>query len=520
MSIRGRRAARLLRGVTPLLLAFALVAAGMGVAQAQAPAPTRPKSTKSAKGRTSKPKPPPAPTTSELRRLLDAQQAQLEQQAARLAAADSTTIAQDSTITALRASIAKLNIRLDELEQQMPSSELTRQLEQRLARVEAESLWVPELGPDVVSAGDFPGSIRIPRTDAAIKFGGRVRVATVFSLEALGTEDRFLTNSIPMEGTAEAGKGRRTSFSARASRLNFDLRTPTGAHSLRAFMEGDFAGTENAFRLRHAFVQYSRYFAGQTWSTFSDPEADTKDLDFEGVSAENITRQPLVRITWQGRAGIRYAAAAETPDASITGGEGVNLSPDLVARGNWRFLDGGHLQVAAVLRGIRGETTVPAPAEDQVTGFGASVSGVVPVRWTSRTDRIIFQVNGGWGTARYINDLNSLGGQDAVFDSTGQLHALPVLGWYVDYEHAWTLSEKLRELNARASLIWSYVAVDNVEAQAGDAYEHTNRIVGNVIVSPNPRLDLGLEYIWGMRRNKDGATGNSSQIQAVLLTVF
>ena len=129
-------------------------------------------------------------------------------------------------------------------------------------------------------------------------------------------------------------------------------------------------------------------------------------------------------------------------------------------------------------------------------------------------------MNGGLGTARYINDLNSLGGQDAVFDSTGQLHALPVLGWYVDYEHAVILTDMLKKLNARGSFIWSYVGVDNVEAQAGDAYEHTNRLVGNVIVSPNPRLDLGLEYIWGMRRDKDGATGSSSQIQIVLLTVF
>ena len=62
--------------------------------------------------------------------------------------------------------------------------------------------------------------------------------------------------------------------------------------------------------------------------------------------------------------------------------------------------------------------------------------------------------------------------------------------------------------------------MDNVEAQAGDAYEHTNRAVVNLLVSPTPRVDLGLEYIYGMRRNKNGDRGSSSQIQAVLLTVF
>ena len=194
----------------------------------------------------------------------------------------------------------------------------------------------------------------------------------------------------------------------------------------------------------------SRYLAGQTWSTFSDPEADAKDLDFEGVSSENITRQPLVRVSWRSDQNLRFAAAAETPSASITGGVGVNVSPDLVARTYWRFRDSGHLQVAAVSRGIRGEATVPAGAEDRLVGFGGSVSGVVPVRWWGKGDRFLFQVNGGLGTARYINDLNSLGGQDAVFDSTGQLHALPVIGWYLDYEYVWRHIDWLQKLHTRA----------------------------------------------------------------------
>lgn len=485
-------------------------------AAAQAPSGTP----KSSQARTTKPKAPAKPTTAELQRLIDEQRAALERQAARLAAADSGAAAQDSTIAALRVAIDKLNIRLDELEQQLPSSELTSQLQERLARVEADSVWTPELAESIVSAGDFPGSIRIPRTDAAIKFGGRVRVAAVFTLEPLGTEDRFLTNSIPMEGTVDAGTGQRTNFSARASRLNFDLRSAARDQYMRAFLEGDFAGTSNAFRLRHAFLQYSRYLAGQTWSTFSDPEADAKDLDFEGVSGENITRQPLVRVSFKSDQALRYAVAAETPSASITGGAGVNVSPDLVGRTYWRFWDNGHLQVAAVARGIRGEATVPAGAQDVVPGFGGSVSGVVPVRKWGIGDRFVFQLNGGVGTARYINDLNSLGGQDAVFDSTGQLHALPVIGGFFAYQREWRRMASFDKLSARSSFIWSYVAVDNVEAQPGDAYEHTNRTVVNVVVSPTARLDVGLEYIWGMRRNKNGERGSSSQIQMVLLTVF
>ena len=102
-----------------------------------------------------------------------------------------------------------------------------------------------------------------------------------------------------------------------------------------------------------------------------------------------------------------------------------------------------------------------------------------------------------------------------MFDSTGKLFVLPVLGWYLDYEHAWVHVEALKKLSARSSLIWSYVGVDNVPAQAEDAYEHTNRLVGNMVVSPSPRLDVGVEYIWGERTNLDGQSGTSSQIQFV-----
>ena len=67
---------------------------------------------------------------------------------------------------------------------------------------------------DVVSVGEFPGSFRIPGTDAALKIGGQVRVTAVESLDAIGTDDRFVTSSIPVEGSEAAGKGARTTLAA------------------------------------------------------------------------------------------------------------------------------------------------------------------------------------------------------------------------------------------------------------------------------------------------------------------
>ena len=454
------------------------------------------------------------------------QQAKLADQQTKLEASETAIAEQKGQLTQLQEQLAEMNRRMDEIQQQLPAAEQQRALEERLKKVEEESAKPPELSPDVVSAGDFPGSIRIPRTDAAVKFGGRIRTAGVFTLDALGSEDRFLTNSIPVEPDDDAAtKGKRTTFSANTSRFNFEMRTPTGAGQLRTFIEGDFFGSNELgnrtnFRLRHAFAQFSGLLIGQTWSTFSDPAADHQDLDFEGINGENVIRQAQIRYTWQVRKDLSVAAALETPEVSLTGGQGVNLIPDLVGRTIWSLKETGHIQAAVVLREIRGEPDPPATGVRSAFAWGASLSGVIPFHHFSLLDRFIFQLNFGQGNARYINDLNSLGaqgeGQDAVFNpATGELKALSAVGWYIDYEHQWKQWEAAQKMKLRSSLIWSFVAVNNLDFQLGDAYNYTNRYSLNLVFSPTPRIDCGVEYIYGTRTNFDGLRGEASQVQFV-----
>jgi hypothetical protein len=62
--------------------------------------------------------------------------------------------------------------------------------------------------------------------------------------------------------------------------------------------------------------------------------------------------------------------------------------------------------------------------------------------------------------------------------------------------------------------------VGNVPSQPDDAYRRTNRYSVNLVFSPIERIDVGIEYIYGSRENKNGNRGDSDQFQTVSIFRF
>jgi hypothetical protein len=507
---RSRLRCGLVRVVVPALVCALL--AGALFAQETAPSATATPDAKAVKKTKTRP-----PTVKELQKLIEDQQAQIEAQQKLIEEQAGKNEELKTQLDQMQQALDALTARLKEVEASQAAAASKTELDDRLTKIEGSLKDKPEV-LDVVSAGDFPGSFTIPGTDTAMKIGGLVWTSIVQTFSALGSDTQFLTWSIPAEGTPEAGQGPRLSVWAAPSRFNFDVRTPTEVGGMRAFIEGDFAGANNGFRLRHAYGQFGRMLVGQTYSAFSDPNADFEGIDFEGVNAENVTRQAQVRYTMPLPKDLRLAVSLEYPTASITGGESVNQIPDIIGRVTRTFV-GGHLQGAAIVRQIRAQPIDEANKIYSAMAWGGSVSGVVPVggKGWSKDDRFIFQFNGGKGIARYINDLNSCNcGEDAVFDPDGGLNALLAWGFYVDYEHHWEnfpnpLKLSLNEV--RSSLIWGHVKVNNGSFMPETAYKTTDRLSLNLLWSPIPRVDVGIEYIWGQRTNEDGSRGTATQLQ-------
>jgi hypothetical protein len=456
---------------------------------------------------------PQAPSVSELAKLVADQGRALEEQKREIEALRKQL--EETTQLSLSA-----HNRLEELAKAAPEPTVGAAVEERLAQIEASVHQIPDVPKDVVSAGDFPGSIRIPGTDVGLRIGGLVRTTGVATLGALGTEDRFVTSSIPVAGSQEAGKEPRFVLTAIPSRFSLDLRTPTGVGAMRAFVEGDFAGESRVFRLRHAYGQWKGLVIGQTWSTFADPEAEPDGIDFEGLNAIALFRQPLMRYTRRFGERFRLATALENPAPDITNARGVSQVPDLVVRARWRPAEGAkgllggnvfrqdaHVNLAFLFRQIRGEPLDQPNTTLSTSGFGAGLSGRLTAPWQADKGQVTFSAYAGSGIGRYITDLGSLGGQDAFYDpATNTIDALPVFAWYLGFERRWSS-------DLRSTFTYGTVIVDNLEAQPGEAFHMTNRWSLNLTWSPIPRLDLVGEFLFGNRLNKDGQWGGSSQLQ-------
>ncbi len=87
------------------------------------------------------------------------------------------------TVEELRAQISELSQRVDELQQQKVAT--------------------PMIAPaQAVTAGSFPGSIKLPGTNTSVKLSGYVK-ADIHWSTVQGIGDSFFAFSIPPDGTAQ-----------------------------------------------------------------------------------------------------------------------------------------------------------------------------------------------------------------------------------------------------------------------------------------------------------------------------
>ncbi len=380
---------------------------------------------------------------------------------------------------------------------------------------------------------NFPGAWYLPGTTAAMKVGGYVNLAVINSFDPLLIPDRFIVGSIPPKGEVVPGAVKGTTVTANQTRVNVEYREQTKLGEIRAFVEGDFRGDGDTLRLRHAFGQFRSILAGKTWSTLMDVNARPEEVDIEGINGMILLRHSQIR--WMPRFGkkLQFKIALEDPQTDVINGNDERGNFDLVASlgrvplgslGQWNY------RVGAILRDLKATENIPgggedivAPTTESTTGWGVTTGGSHPVTWGGGKDYFLWQLTYGEGIGHYINDLESIGGGDAVFDPQGKLHALPLFAGYVSYLHVWPMNWKIIKAwpgILRSSITLSWVDISNFEFQEGSDYSRTLRASINLLYSPTQNITTGFELLWGERTNKDGSKGDANQMQFVLRYIF
>ncbi len=323
----------------------------------------------------------------------------------------------------------------------------------------------------------------------------------------------YLPGQTPVGG-AKSG----TDYNAHAkfSRINFGVDSVTeGGNKAGALVELDFfgnaLGTQTATNtygatLRHAYMYWNHWLAGQTWSNFMDPAALPEAADFIGPTDGVVfVRQAQLRYTNGG-----FSIALENPETTLytrsvagvvsTASSDRGALPDLTVRYGWKG-DWGSFGVA----GVVGQQKV----DNRATGADASkASGGLTLggKWVaSDSDSLFYQLTGGEGIGRYIG----LGiTQNAVYDAADRdLDTVGVVAGYVGWRHAF--SPKLR-----TNLIYARSDYDNDTARTGLAVtKSVQSIRGNVFYSPLPKVDIGAELMYGKREIESGATGDITRLQ-------
>lgn len=463
----------------------------------------------------------------ELRKKLASQRDQLARQQKQLAAQQEKVLEQQKNIDAQTALLRSVQQQLDELAQaagqpREPTPDELKMREQ-LAGLQEQLARIPE-DPSASMAGkDFPGSIRIPGTDAAFKIGGFAKMNIVKSFDALGSHDRFIVGSIPVEAADAAIIGSDTDLTADQTRLNFEVRQKTSIGQFRSFVEGDFAGNEASYRLRHAYGQFRDVLAGRTWSVFYDPLAQPEEVDFEGINGIVNLRQAQVRYFPAIGKSWELAVSLEDPVSEVTE---MNLAfdptdptskptvsaindselPDLAASVRHRWFGPLTLRSAIVLRRLSAISSFDSSIKGSTFGFGVNVGGSIGVTTWGEHDNLKFQLVYGRGIGRYVNDTKSVGGLDAVLNPNGNLKALPIWAANVAFQHWWRPT-------LRSTVLYSVVDIDTYGFQPDGAYAKTQRVSINLLWSPMPRIDVGGELLYGRRTNKDDKDGSAAQLQ-------
>jgi hypothetical protein len=346
--------------------------------------------------------------------------------------------------------------------------------------------------------------INIPGTNTSIGLHGLVEFQIIHDTDGLNN-NRFDTATIPVDGAPS-----QTKFSVNPTQIRLSSTTPVPEGRLNTMISMDFNGKLDSPdpRLRLAYGEFVSgdwglgILGGQAYATMNDLRAAPETLDFAGPAGIWQTRQPLLRFTKALPAQMILEVGIETPENVIyINAEKLTRLPDFAVAGTWNA--GGkylkHIRLAGLARDLGAQDAIGA--KDSALGWVVAGSLKLGLPFLGAKDNLKLTLHYGDGYGTQIKGGPAEGAFNTV---TSELETIGVFGTYGGIQHFW--SDRFR-----SNLVYGYVNSRNPAFLSGDTFDNTGYAAVDLIWNPYKSLDVGVEYLWGRRENKDGAAGTSNR---------
>ncbi len=405
---------------------------------------------------------------------------------------------------------------------------------------------VVDLVPDRLLAGyaylsqnhcpdyDTPGPTDFDVTGRCVKFtvSARLQLDAMHDFKALGLDPdkpfvrEFITALIPVGGEA-ARRVNRSALSPNQTLMDAVLESPTRYGKLYTFTRFNLTKSayETEFQLYKAYIRWGWIKAGYDYTLWLNQGAQPSTLDFEGPNAAAWVRYPqfsvkIPCVATSEDSGLFWVLGCEYAKSGITlpdDANVVNQLPSLIGKLAYET-DRVHIELTGLYRYLLAKGD---KYRSSVYGWGTSASAGIQ---TWGKDRFVIAGNLGEGIGNYNEDTFGLNLDAAPRSKTDKdLKSIPSVSGWVGYEHWWAPY-------LRSSTTFGYVYMDSgfieqdfiEQDNSVGTYHYANYASTNIIWSPVPYVDVGVEYLYGQRRvtnstKVDGhALGDNHRIQATI----
>lgn len=276
------------------------------------------------------------------------------------------------------------------------------------------------------------------------------------------------------------------------------------------YIEANFNGYGGKdFHLKKAYATLNDWTIGYAATTFSDPAALPPTVDAAGPNNKLSATSVLVRYMHSFAKNWTVAASLETPASAMTLSDSTkkvsDWLPDAAAFIQYAWGRSEHVRLAAIARTLSYRDLRLMKNYNKL-GWGLLLSAVGHPTYQTT---IFANVCGGQGFESMCADLQ-IGNYDLVPvpGIPGKMYAPWAMGWNVGFQYNFLP-------NLFASISFSESRYFPKKGTDGSEYKWGNFLAANVFWNITPRIQCGLEFDTGERKNIDGRHRRAQRVGAM-----